>query len=56
MNGSMPSCSRNFDAGDVPVNVKAGQHTVFWGDSLLLGGAVHGFAIRRIRSTCRRAS
>ena len=32
----------NFDAGDVPVNVKAGQHTVFWGDSLLLGGAIHG--------------
>ena len=31
----------NFDAGDMPVNVKAGQHTVFWGDSLLLGGAVH---------------
>jgi len=31
----------NIDAGDVPVNVKAGQHTVFWGDSLLLGGAVH---------------
>ena len=31
----------NFDAGDVPVNVKAGQHTVFWGDSLLLGGAIH---------------
>jgi hypothetical protein len=31
----------NFDAWDVPVNVKAGQHTVFWGDSLLLGGAVH---------------
>jgi hypothetical protein len=31
----------NFDAGGVPVNVKAGQHTVFWGDSLLLGGAVH---------------
>ena len=23
-------------------NVKAGQHTVYWGDSLLLGGAVHG--------------
>ena len=32
----------NFDIGDVPVNVKAGQHTVYWGDSLLLGGAVHG--------------
>ena len=26
----------------MPVNVKAGQHTVYWGDSLLLGGAVHG--------------
>ena len=31
----------NVDAGDIPVNIKAGQHTVFWGDSLLLGGAVH---------------
>ena len=31
----------NGDVGNVPVNVKAGQHTVFWGDSLLLGGAVH---------------
>ena len=26
----------------MPVNVKAGQHTVYWGDSLLLGGAIHG--------------
>jgi hypothetical protein len=34
----------NFDAGDVPVNVKAGQHTVYWGDSLLLGGAIHGIS------------
>jgi len=32
----------NFDAGNVPVSVKVGQHTVFWGDSLLLGGAIHG--------------
>ena len=32
----------NFDAGDVPISVKAGQHTVYWGDSLLLGGAIHG--------------
>ena len=32
----------NFDVGDVPVNIKAGQHTVYWGDSLLLGGAIHG--------------
>jgi len=34
----------NFDAGDVPVNVKAGQTTVYWGDSLLLGGAIHGIS------------
>ena len=34
----------NFDVGDVPVNVKAGQHTVYWGDSLLLGGAIHGIS------------
>ena len=32
----------NFDIADIPFNVKAGQHTVFWGDSLLLGGAIHG--------------
>jgi len=31
----------NFDVADMPTNVKAGQHTVFWGDSLLLGGAIH---------------
>lgn len=31
----------NFDAGDVPVRVKAGRHTVFWGESLFLGGALH---------------
>jgi Protein of unknown function (DUF1302) len=34
----------NFDIGDVPVSIKAGQHTVYWGDSLLLGGAVHGIS------------
>ncbi len=32
----------NFDVAGLPVNVKAGQHTVYWGDSLLLGGAIHG--------------
>ena len=26
----------------MPMNIKAGQHTVFWGDSLLLSGAIHG--------------
>jgi len=31
----------NVDVANVPVNVKAGQHTVFWGDSLLLSGAVN---------------
>ena len=31
----------NVDVAGMPTNVKAGQHTVFWGDSLLLGGAVH---------------
>ncbi len=32
----------NFDIAGVPVSIKAGQHTVYWGESLLLGGAVHG--------------
>ena len=32
----------NFDIAGIPFNVKAGQHTVYWGDSLLLGGAIHG--------------
>jgi hypothetical protein len=31
-----------FDIGEVPVNIKLGQTTVYWGESLLLGGAVHG--------------
>jgi len=31
----------NVDVAGMPTNVKAGQHTVFWGDSLLLGGAIH---------------
>ncbi len=34
----------NFDVAGVPVQVKAGQHTVYWGESLLLGGVVHGVA------------
>ena len=32
----------NWEMLGMQWNVKAGQHTVFWGDSLLLGGAVHG--------------
>jgi hypothetical protein len=31
-----------FDAGSVPVTVKAGRHTVYWGESLMLPGAIHG--------------
>jgi hypothetical protein len=34
----------NFDVGSTPVSIKAGQHTVYWGESLLLGGLVHGIA------------
>ena len=33
-----------FDVGGMPVNVKAGQHTAYWGESLLLGGLIHGIA------------
>jgi hypothetical protein len=31
-----------FEAGGVPVTVKAGRHTVYWGESLMLPGALHG--------------
>jgi hypothetical protein len=34
----------NFDVGDIPVNVKVGQHTVYWGESLFLVGLVHSIA------------
>jgi hypothetical protein len=32
----------SFEVGAVPVGVKAGRHTVYWGESLMLGGATHG--------------
>lgn len=32
----------NFDVGDTPVNVKLGRHTTYWGESMLLSGAIHG--------------
>jgi hypothetical protein len=32
------------DLGDVPVSVKLGRHTVYWGESLLLGGHLHSVA------------
>ncbi|MBI2277949.1 MAG: DUF1302 domain-containing protein [Dechloromonas sp.] len=32
----------NVDLGNVPTKVRAGRHTVFWGEALFLGGAMHG--------------
>lgn len=32
------------DLGDVPVQAKLGRHTVYWGESLLLGGHMHSVA------------
>jgi hypothetical protein len=33
-----------FNIGEAPVNVKLGQTTVYWGEGLFLGGAVHGIS------------
>jgi hypothetical protein len=32
------------DLGDIPVQAKLGRHTVYWGESLLLGGNLHSVA------------
>ncbi|GAB2596413.1 hypothetical protein GCM10027034_32140 [Ramlibacter solisilvae] len=32
----------NFELGDMPLGVRAGRHTVNWGEALLGGGAIHG--------------
>jgi hypothetical protein len=32
------------DVGEVPVNAKVGRHTLYWGESLFLGGNLHGIA------------
>ncbi|HXZ51113.1 MAG TPA: DUF1302 domain-containing protein [Burkholderiales bacterium] len=34
----------NFDAGNVPTSVKVGRHSLYWGESLFLGGNLHGIA------------
>jgi Protein of unknown function (DUF1302) len=34
----------SFDVAGSPMSLKAGRHTVFWGEALLLGGAVHGIS------------
>jgi hypothetical protein len=31
-------------AGAVPVTVKAGRHTIYWGESLMQAGAIHGIS------------
>lgn len=33
-----------IDLGDVPVRAKLGRHTVYWGESLFLGGNLHSVA------------
>ena len=33
-----------FDVGSVPVSVKVGRHSLYWGESLLLGGNLHSVA------------
>jgi len=33
-----------FDLGAVPVTAKAGRHTLYWGESLMQAGAIHGVA------------
>lgn len=37
-----------FDVGPMPVTVKAGRHSIYWGESLLLGGAIHGVAYSQV--------
>lgn len=34
----------SVDVGDVPVRAKLGRHTVYWGESLFLGGNLHSVA------------
>ena len=34
----------SFDIGEVPVSFKAGRHSLYWGESLLLGGNLHSVA------------
>src|SRR4030095_2570987 len=33
-----------FDLGAVPTSLKAGRHTLYWGESVFLGGNLHGIA------------
>jgi hypothetical protein len=33
-----------FNIGEMPLTFKAGQHTLYWGETLLLGGGINGIA------------
>jgi hypothetical protein len=33
-----------LDVGDVPINAKLGRHTIYWGESLFLGGHLHSIS------------
>lgn len=33
-----------YTIGDVPVNIKVGRHTVYWGESMLGNGGMHGIS------------
>ena len=33
-----------FDLAGMPVSVKGGRHTIYWGEALLIGGAIHGIS------------
>lgn len=34
----------SLDLGEMPLSLRAGRHTVYWGESLLGGGAIHGIS------------
>jgi hypothetical protein len=44
-----------FNLGDVPVNVKVGRHTEYWGESLLLGGVLHGISYSQMPLDLQKA-
>ena len=44
-----------FDLGEMPLTLKAGQHTVFWGESLGLSGALHGVSYSQMPLDLRKA-
>lgn len=44
-----------FDAGPVPVTLKVGRHSIYWGESLLLGGAIHGVAYSQVPLDLQKA-